>query len=541
MANKKYNQFRVLFVYPNIQMRTVMPPGISLMAALLQEHDFTCEVFDATRYPQDAINLGDDEDTSHEQFVRMEIHKNREKNLSVLPFDWGERQITLKQTNMWEDFKKKVAEYSPDLIAISVVENTYELAMRFTRYIPSKTPVVCGGVFCTFAPEAVIHRDNVDFLVLGEGEYALLDLCKALADGKPTDKIANTWAKQDGRISKNKLRPPADVNQLPIPDFSLFDESLSYTPMQGKVRKALAFETQRGCPFTCTYCNSPSNNMIYENHTGHSFYRKKSIARLRNEMEILVKKYRPELVYFVADTFFAMTRKEIDEFSEFYQDYRIPFWMNTRAETINEHTAEHLAKMNCLRFNIGIEHGNETFRKDVLKRKVSNKGIVRAFEIAAGYADQYTCVANSIIGLPTETPELAFDSIQLNCQLPDEIVSAGAFIFAPYHGAPLRGLAVEKKYISPDLICTDSSNTAGGSLLKMPGFTAEQIQGFFRTFSLYVKLPRSKWPLIDKARQFTDEGNKIFRQLSEEYSRTYLSPSVVKDKDGIRVAAMGEG
>ena len=36
----------------------------------------------------------------------------------------------------------------------------------------------------------------------------------------------------------------------------------------------------------------------------------------------------------VVDTFLAMSHKEWDEFKELYMDYKTPFWMNTRAETI---------------------------------------------------------------------------------------------------------------------------------------------------------------------------------------------------------------
>ena len=55
-----------------------------------------------------------------------------------------------------------------------------------------------------------------------------------------------------------------------------------------------------------------------------------------------------------------------------YMDYKIPFWMNTRAETITEHRAESLEDMNMLRMNIGIEHGNTEYRKKYLKRNVSD-------------------------------------------------------------------------------------------------------------------------------------------------------------------------
>ncbi len=182
--------------------------------------------------------------------------------------------------------------------------------------------------------------------------------------------------------------------------------------------------------------------------------------------------------------------------------------------------------MNCLRFNIGIEHGNEKFCKDILKRRTSNKKIIEAFSIAAEYKDEYTCVANSIIGLPTETPDLLFDTIELNRRLPEQIVAAGAFIFAPFHGTPLRELAINNGYIDKSLICTEGSNTSGGSLLNMPQFTSDQIAGFMRTFSFYVKFPKDRWSEIDLAREHTQVGNLMFDKLSREYSETFFNPVV---------------
>ena len=87
----------------------------------------------------------------------------------------------------------------------------------------------------------------------------------------------------------------------------------------------------------------------------------------------MVKKYDPSLIYFVVDTFLAMSNKEFDEFKELYMDYKIPFWMNTRAETITEYRAASLEEMNMLRMNIGIEHGNFEYRKKYLRRNVSDE------------------------------------------------------------------------------------------------------------------------------------------------------------------------
>jgi anaerobic magnesium-protoporphyrin IX monomethyl ester cyclase len=240
-------------------------------------------------------------------------------------------------------------------------------------------------------------------------------------------------------------------------------------------------------------------------------------------MDSLIKQYAPELIYFVTDTFLAVSKKELEEFKEFYQDYRIPFWMNTRPETITPFTARVLSEMNCLRFNIGIEHGNQRFRADVLHRRDSNERIVDAFRYASEFAGAYTCVADTIIGLPTETPELVFDTIELCRQLPDEIHSAGAFIFTPYHGTWLRQLAIQRGYIAPSLICTEASTTTTKSLLNMPRFPSEVIEGFMKTFSFYVKFPKSRWPEIDAARQNSKAGIRKFEKLRFEYANMYLS------------------
>jgi len=522
---KKNNSLKVLFVYPNIEMRTIPPLGIASMTALLKENNHIVDVFDGTRYLGYYTNPDQDYDSSHEKFNRMDTHKDRVKNNNVLDFDWAERGITLKSSNIFIDFKEKIEDFGPDLIAFSIVENTYDLGLQLLNRVPNSIPVVMGGVFPTYAPEICISEPKVTFVARGEGEFPMLDLCNAIANGDSLKNIMNVWYKnKDGDIFRNQLRPATNLADLPIPDYTIFEDALFYTPMQGKVWKIVGFETQRGCPYTCTYCNSPSNNYTYRAENAGNFYRKKSIPHLKKELDHLVKNYRPELIFFIADTFLAMSSRELDEFSEFYQSYKIPFWMNTRAETIDEHSAEHLAKMNCLRFNIGIEHGNEEYRKSMLKRPVTNAKTIRSFEIAAEYSEEYLCVANSIIGLPEETPELIMDTIELNRNLPDEIVAAGCFIFAPYWGTPLRQIAIDKGYMSKDLICTGTSNTSGSSVLDMPQLSVKEIDGFMRTFSFYVKFPKDRWKDIDIARSFDKKGNAMFEKLKDEYSEKYLNP-----------------
>ena len=492
-------------------MSALMPQSVGIFTALLKQEGYPLDLFDCTYYEDiDSLTLG--KNTNEEKVENRNVHKYDNT-------EWHEKGVKPK-TGIVEAFKKKVATFKPDLILVSVLESTYYLALDLLKAIPEKDrtyKTFFGGVFATYAANKIIQNNLVDYVCRGEGEGAVVEMANALcADGR-IDQIKNCLVKGDGNIFKNNMRPPIDIDSVPIPDWDLFEPGSLYRPMQGKIWRAVGFETQRGCPYTCTFCNSPSNNVEYKAETGGKFHRKKSIKRMKKELDFLVKKYDPNLIYFVVDTFLAMSNREFDELKEMYSDYKIPFWMNTRAETINEYRAAGLAEMNMLRMNIGIEHGNYEYRRNYLKRNVKNEVQIRAFQIAAEH--DYASCANSIIGMPDETRDLIFDTINFVRELPDSIDATGAFIFAPYHGTPLRDLAIRKGYINDDEICS-LSNTSE-SMLRMPTITKSEIQGLAKTFSLYTKFPKERWPEIKTAESDSAEGTKMMEKLGKEFDITY--------------------
>ena len=72
----------------------------------------------------------------------------------------------------------------------------------------------------------------------------------------------------------------------------------------------------------------------------------------------------------------------LQELADLYsKEIRLPFWLQTRPETITEERIRLLKKMNVSNINIGLEHGNEKYRREVLKRAMSNDLIISAFKI----------------------------------------------------------------------------------------------------------------------------------------------------------------
>ena len=90
--------------------------------------------------------------------------------------------------------------------------------------ITNKIPVIAGGVFPTFAPDICINHDLVDMVCVGEGENALIDLCKKIENKKEYTNITNVWIKKNNEIvEKNSISNPVNFNENPIIDTALFE------------------------------------------------------------------------------------------------------------------------------------------------------------------------------------------------------------------------------------------------------------------------------------------------------------------------------
>ena len=351
---------------------------------------------------------------------------------------------------------------------------------------------------------------------IGEGEQALVELCNLMERGKSFDHIQNLWIKKGDAIRKNPLAPVTDINQNPLLDLTIFEESRLFRPMQGKVWKMLPVETHRGCPYTCTYCNSPSQAQLYRQENGGRYFRKKSFEVIKKQLIHFKEEIKAEAFYFWADTLMAYNDQEFEEFVEMYSDIKLPFWCQAFPETISEDRIRKLMKVGLFRIGSGVEHGNEKFRLQVLKRKVKNEVMIEKFKILNKCDLPFS--VNNIMGFPTETRELAMDTIELNRHINAD--SVNAYSYSPFHGTPLRKMAEELGYVDR---LTVARSLTKPTLLNMPQFPPQAIEGLRRCFVMYVKFPKKRWPEIKQAEALTPEGNRVWKRLRDECAEKYMN------------------
>lgn len=460
----KHNNRRVLFLYPNSEGLGGVPNGIALLSGCLKEAGFTTKCFDTTFFNSPPLTYF--QRSKHRYFLDADHTKF-----------WGEWDPELPK-KIPELLIKTIAEFKPLLVAVSHVDIGVTYMKPLLKLIKDNfnIPIIAGGITCTSSPELVIENEYLDMVCVGEGEQALIELSNALAEGKDYSRIKNLWVKKDGQIIKNTLRPLIDMDTLAFQDWSIFDARHYYKPYCGAFRRTAFVEMARGCHFNCTYCVNSTLRKMY--HGLGSFIRNRSIDETIGEILYLNKLYNLELLLFIDDNFLGMERGRFDYFCQRYKkEVNLPFYIQTRSETVKEDYINALKDINISTVAIGIEHGSEEFRKKYMNRHMSNASIKKAFDIVHKYDIRTT--ANIIIGMPFETEEMMKETINLLKIVKPKSVSMN--YFTPYRGTVMRDVAVKQKIISGDHIVKESN-----VCLDVPQFRAERIRHYYENLKKYV-------------------------------------------------------
>lgn len=342
--------------------------------------------------------------------------------------------------------KERVTTENPDLIAITTNTSQWYYAEKIAEVIKKSRgiPIICGGIHPTLCPEQVVSSPWIDAICIGEGEYPLIEFLESLEGKRGIEMIPNTWVKikrrwRKERIFKNHIRSAIqNLDEIPLFDLEIFGpEKFMQRNNYGFLGKPgfFPFMTGRGCPYRCTFC---CNSSLLELYKGDKvpFVRKHSFDYIFQGMRTFCNKYNVK-GFEIFDEMLGPNEKWIIEFCKRYaSEISLPYVTPLRVELATPHVIQYLKDSGCFMLAMGIESGNEAYRKTYLNRKMSNQQIIDAFQEAK--KSGIKTLSWNMIGLPFETADMIRETIELNRKIRPDII--GVAVYEPLPKTPLRDL-----------------------------------------------------------------------------------------------------
>jgi len=443
---------KVLFLYPNIGTELRIPLAISILIASIRNAGHEVELFDTTFYGKEGEFR-----TDNEAMEKMGTHKPTNLN------DLVGQTIDMDPK---EALHYAITTFNPDIICVSLIERNFKIAANLLTNIG--VPVLVGGILPTIAPEYVLSQSWVDYICVGEGEEAIVQL---LNDGYWN---ANNIITQQSNNSRNLL---VNLDDVPEQDWSDFDRRHLLKPFMGEVYKGGSFEFSRGCFKSCTFCVAPKLREVQKGLG--CYHRTKTPQLMIQEIEHKIKDYDLQMISF-SDTDFlsGVSRKTMGEFLSLYSErVKLPFTIQSGVETLlHEETLTLLRKAQCCAISVGIESGSERIRKEVIKKVTPSKFIKKAMDLCRKHELRVT--ANYMVGLPYETEEDIHKTISLNRVINPP--SIAVTFFTPFMGTELYDLCIKEGFYVP---FNEKENVYDYPPLDMPQLSQESIKGLVKEFT----------------------------------------------------------
>jgi radical SAM superfamily enzyme YgiQ (UPF0313 family) len=372
----------------------------------------------------------------------------------------------------------EVEAYNPQVVGFSCTTGLHHWALDFARRYKARHPqavVLMGGPHPTFYPE-MIHDPAVDFVCVGEGEEAAVDLAQALESGGDLTGIANLWTKRDGQVFMNQPRPLIqDLDALPFPDRTYYDRY----PITAR-ETSKNFISGRGCAYKCNFC---ANHTLQELYRGKGRYvRFRSQENVIAEIKQVRNRYPIRFVGF-SDDILIINKKWLFPFLDLYRrEIGLPFLSTVRANLVDEEIVRALKEAGCLSCVFGIESGDERIRNEVLAKGVTDEEIFQAAHLFKKYRIRFGTY--NMVGLPGETVADAFKTVRINARVRPDFPWCS--VLQPYPGTQIR------KRIEADLgrdLPVDEIGASYFTTSVVRGKEIRQLENLQKFFHLAVRFP----------------------------------------------------
>lgn len=393
-----------------------------------------------------------------------------------------------------EDLDEHIDVSDVDLVGISCWTSfhylgTVAVAGAVRRKAPH-LPIAVGGHHVTAVPTDFTDVDDLfDFVVQGDGEHALADLCES----RPTRPARP-------RVVQGKPFEMLDPNTI---DWAMY-------PWQDETNKLLWLNLSRGCPFACNFCMGRTRTSVYD------------VDVALDLLERLSLSHAPSRIC-LSDPMFGADSHWTEAFLTGLKDRGLNtrFWAETRADVLSTSLLQRLHESGFW-VDFGLDTGSAQMVTRLGKSRSGEKYLKHARQILR-HADAIGMphLIYLLFNYPGETPETMQATMDFVGRLVDET-------------GPVSGMVASQNfYILP------------GTQVVRELDTAEAQFGTRVAHPIWWTEPRNHHELATEnlpSREFEGHENKLDQwKVWQKALNTRWSPRRPKEVNSLYLRMFGEG
>jgi len=284
---------------------------------------------------------------------------------------------------------KDFVSFNPDLIGFSVItgpnlEGSLIQSREFKALIPA-AKVAWGNIHPSILPEQTMAENCIDYVVIGAGEFTLLELLEHMQSNSPSiEAIRGLAFKQKGKLVINERREfIKDLDTMPDPAWHLVDVN-KYS--------VIGLNTSRGCAHRCAFCYNKSYNSGYIGYL--------SAERILSQIKYLQQEHGAKYIRFNEDNF-TFNRKRLREFCKLLIEKKVKIdWSCDSRADLSESDIALMAKSGCIAVGLGLETGSQRML-DFIQKDITVPEMERTFWSLIKHKIRTSVYI--MYGIPTET------------------------------------------------------------------------------------------------------------------------------------------
>lgn len=352
-----------------------------------------------------------------------------------------------------EELRLKIGQYTPDIVGVTCMftsreKNALEICAAVRKTNP-KITVVAGGLHASLYSKRFIESGNVDYVVMGEGEFRTVRLLDCINKGAKPDFDGIAYRDGDSLVVKPSTKMIEDLDIVPYPDRSLIDMEKyikigsPFAPFSREDRVATVLTT-RGCPNRCNFCSTV--------HYWGRRLRKRSVDNIIGELKELRDRFDIREVQFADDNMTADVEfaKEL-----FLKMKKLNFKFCTPTglyfNSLDSYLVRLMAEAGAYQITVAIESASKRVLKDIIHKNVRLDVVKDLIEEAHKY--DIGVHGMFIVGFPGEKREEIMETFEYPFRAGFD--SVAYFIANPLPGSDLYRECEAKGYLRDDYSAAD--------------------------------------------------------------------------------------